>query len=391
MDLATFSRAFAKLENQAREMDLADPAAPNRKSFLFFRANYRYLFGEVSEEEIQRKYRAYWLNKQRNELDFHIDLDHHFRNHEVRGWTRVSRLAEEQALIFSSFHFGPYNVIGLLLSRLGVQFSVLANGAVNMEQIRAHSIAKYQSGDPNVRDAVLEESDVIKPGDMGTLLRCLHKLRSGRHLLVYGDGLEGQTSYFDRHKLVQAELLGRKIYARRGVASLAYKLKVPIVPVICRRDASGRLQTRFYPALNPHRYRNAKSFIRAYCEIGYRHLEPYVQRQPEAWEIFDHLQMYLPQGTPPAARPGGAPSPEVLRFDTNRFGIFRDQERNYLLDSDLRTVFGLSRGLSGLLPRLNPVEYGVLSEVLPASLITDLLARGVLVAADQPKPEAHVR
>jgi hypothetical protein len=218
MDLATFSRAYANLETRAREMDLTDPAAPNRKSYLFFRANYRYLFGKAGQEVMQRKYRAYWLNKQRNELDFRIDLDHHFRNHEVRGGTRVSRLTEERSVIFSSFHFGPYNVIGLLLSRLGIQFSVLANGAVNMEQIRAHSIAKYQSGDPNVRDAILEESDVIKPGDMGTLLRCLHKLRSGRHLLVYGDGLEGQTSYFDRHKLVQAELLGRKIYAQIGRA-----------------------------------------------------------------------------------------------------------------------------------------------------------------------------
>ena len=367
---------LSQLRQRASALDLDGLTAEERKSFLFFRANHYHLFGPSPEPEIRAAFRRYWTVKYRAALDFGDPLDELLDNQLIRGESKGLALARQRPVIFSGFHYGPYNLISLVLGRLGFQYSVLANGAVYMDIIRRRG--QTHSDEPH---AILDESDVIKPGSLASVLAIREKIRSGKHMLVFGDGLEGQTDYFDRSKLISVDFLDKKIYARRGVATIAYKLGVPIVPFITSREGE-RLCTEFFTALDPADFADRDSFVRAYCQEGYRNLEPFVREDPTEWEIFDHLQMYLPgDGMPPPPSPEPLLPATHLRFDQARFGCFEWRGKVRLLDREDRSVLGITPGLSDLLGKLcRPYPLAEVERVVPAGLLAELRARRVLLS-----------
>ncbi len=365
-----------QLFQRADALDLDSPAAPERKSYLFFRANHYHLFGPSPEPEIRAAFRRYWLSKQRAALDFAgPSLDRLLREQIIIGDRSGIELSATGPVIFSGFHYGPYNLIALVLGSMGLQFTVLANGAVYLDKFRQWG----QRHD--ALQSLLHDTEVIKPGSMSTMLMMLEKVRAGKNLLVFGDGLEGQTDYFDRDKLECIDFLDKKIYARRGVASIAYKLGVPIVPFITSRQEES-LCTEFFPPLVPADFPDRASFVRAYCQKGYGQLEAYVREDPTEWEIFDHLQMYLPgDGLPPPPSPETLPPATHLRFDQARFGCFEWRDKVHLLDREDRSVLGITPGLSDLLGKLcRPYPLAEVERVVPAVLLAELRARRVLLS-----------
>lgn len=364
--------------------DLESIDHPQRKRYLFFQANYRHLFGTPKEEvDIPGLFLRHLKLKDEASHQYQPDnLAHAMDNYRIVDEYGALETAKNQAVMVSSFHYGPYNLLGGFLSNEGVQFSVLANGAKYFEQMKAYQIKKAIAKELKNDPVVLTDKDVINPRDFTTMIQMMHKVRQGKSMLVYADGLEGQGGYFDHSKLETVPFFDQKIFARKGTASLAYKLKMPIVFSLIEKEDDGFI-VKFFPILDPKEYDDRKKFVRAYCELGYKYLESYVQEAPEYWEIFDRLHIWLPKNNKPVEipeLPQGWTPPEWTSYDKNRFGIFTERGKTYLLDSETYNILTVSKGLATLLQRIQHVRGQVVSEVLPPAILRDMFQRGILIA-----------
>lgn len=356
---------------------------PHRKRFLFFQTNYRHFFGAPNEEvDIPALFLRHLQLKDQAPLQYQPEnLAHAMDNYRIVDEYGALEIAKNQAVMVSSFHYGPYNLLGGILSNEGVQFSVLANGAKYFEQMKAYQIKKVLAKELKNDLVVLTDKDVINPRDFTTMIQMMHKVRQGKSMLVYADGLEGQGGYFEHSKLETVSFLDQQIYARKGTASLAYKLKMPIVFSMVEKEGDGFV-VRFFPILNPKEYDERKKFVHAYCQLGYKYLENYVEEAPEYWEIFDRLHVWLPKNNKPIETPelpqGWSP-PEWTSYDKDRFGIFTERGKTYLLDSETYNILTVSKGLATLLQRIQHVRGQVVSEVLPPAILRDMFQRGILI------------
>jgi hypothetical protein len=364
--------------------DLERPDHALRKRFLFFRANHRHLFGSQEGVDIDLLFRNHLAAKEEApKLYDPENLAYAMANYRIVDEYGVLAMATQQAVMVSSFHFGPYNLLGAILSNEGVHFSVLANGAKYFEQMKAYQMEKAEANELKHGPVVLTDEDVINPHDFTTMIKMMHKIREGKSMLVYADGLEGQGGYFERSRMEIVPFLGRKIYARKGTASLAYKLKLPIVFAMVEREEAGFV-VRFFPVLQPEEYADRASFVSTYCKLGYKHLESYVTSAPEQWEIFDRLHVWLAEEDL-VEQAGGLlterPVPEWCQFNKARFGDFVENELHYLLDMHTRQVTGLSPGISELLRRIDGTRSSVVAEVLPDETFNQLFNRGILISS----------
>lgn len=364
--------------------DLERPDHALRKRFLFFRANYRHLFGTTEGVDLNLLFRKHIAAKEEApQLYDPENLAYAMANYRIVDEYGALALATQQAVMVSSFHFGPYNLLGAILSNEGVRFSVLANGAKYFEQMKTYQTEKAEANELKHGPVVLTGEDVIDPRDFTTMIKMMHKVREGRSMLVYADGLEGQGGYYDHHRLETVSFLGRKVFARKGTASLAYKLKLPTIFAMVEREEEGFV-VRFFPVLRPEEYANRNSFVKAYCKLGYKYLESYVSSAPEQWEIFDKLHVWLPeneQQEQSKALPSGWTAPEWCHFNKARFGIFMEDKAHYLLDMHTRELTALTPGMSGLLPRIDGIQSSVVAEVLPAGTFKQLFHRKILTAS----------
>lgn len=363
--------------------DLERPDHALRKRFLFFQANHRHLFGMGKEVDFNQLFLSHLATKEEAPRQYEPEnLAHAMANYRIEDEYGALALATTQAVMVSSYHFGPYNLLGAILSNEGVRFSVLANGAKYFEQMKAYQIKKAVANELKHGPVVLTDEDVINPRDFSTMIKMMHKVREGKSMLVYADGLEGQGGYYDRNRMETVPFLGREVYARKGTASLAYKLKLPIVFAMVEREEAGFV-VRFFPVLRPEEYSDRASFVRAYCQLGYQYLESYVSSAPEQWEIFDQLHVWLPengQSKQSGELPSGWVAPKWCRFDKARFATFVENGLHYLLDLDTHHLLTITAGMAQLLTRIDGIRSSVVAEVLPAGIFSDLFSRGVLVS-----------
>jgi len=356
---------------------------PQRKRYLFFQANYHHLFGTPENDiDLGELFLRHLELKEQAHLQYEPEnLAHAMTNYQIIDEYGALEAAKNQAVMVSSFHYGPYNLLGGFLTNEGVQFSVLANGARYFEQMKAYQIKKEQDSKQEFSSVVLTDEDVIDPRDFTTMIKMMHKVREGKSMLVYADGLEGQGGYFDHSKLEVVPFLGREIFARKGTASLAYKLKLPIVFAFVERDGEGFV-VRSCPILAPKDYDSRESFVRAYCELGYKYMEAYVRNAPECWEIFDRLHIWLPKKNKfdeIPELPQGWSTPEWASYNTERFGIFTEREKTYLLDLQTHNILSVSAGLATLLQRIKHARGQVIEEVLPPAILRDMFQRKILI------------
>ncbi|MBC6996631.1 hypothetical protein QWY85_09055 [Neolewinella lacunae] len=369
-------------ESQLESVGLERVDHPMRKRFLFFRGNHRHFFGDAPGADYEALFQRHLSLKEEAPKQYDTEnLAYAMANYRIIDDYGALPLATSQAVMVSSFHYGAYNLLGGFLLNEGVKFSVLANGAKYFEQMKAYQTQKAEANELVHGPVVLTESDVINPRDFSNMIQMMQKVRQGNSMLVYADGLEGQGGYFDRNRMERVPFLGREIYARQGTASLAYKLKLPIVFAMVESDAQG-FAVRFFPVLYPSDYSTRDSFVRAYCELSYLYLERYVKAAPELWEIFDRLHIWLPKDTAPATTQqmnANWSIPEWCSYNEDRFGIFQEDSKSYLLDSHNLDIMAISNALALLLQRIKVAPGKVISEILPPSILSDLFQRGILI------------
>lgn len=254
---------------------------------------------------------------------------------------RVLGSVNNRPVIFASFHCGSYRLISMLLISRNVSWispvdtDFYADQSICLEHM--HGMRAYFNSN--------SQFTVINAEEPTSALAMARKARAGWSLIAYADGNTGVRGKTRRDaKLLKISLLGRPIYARKGIAFLSHFLKLPIVPVFC--EITGQLERRLTfldPIVPPDAKEDRDSYCQAATEKLYALLGDYIRKSPSQWRGWLDMQRYLELDAPTPLESVDAPSePLVLDDDTvvarqlvfnhERFGfIVRDGE-HVLLD-----------------------------------------------------------
>ncbi|MBA5606559.1 hypothetical protein H3H36_14475 [Duganella sp. FT3S] len=205
--------------------------------------------------------------------------------------------------LYCAFHLDSYR---LLIAYLRIQcerpVGLLVTPdviAAQRDQINAIG-ASALPGAPERTDVRLFDAESFE--GLGDALRFLGK---GGLLVIYIDGNSGFGGMAARHKsMARIPFLGGQIMARLGVAQLASRLAMPIVPLYVENLDNGCRRLHCLPELAPPAQGSRAAQIETTRQL-YAILEQRIRRQPASWEGWLYVNRFVEQ-LPPAAGQGGA-------------------------------------------------------------------------------------
>ncbi len=118
---------------------------------------------------------------------------------------------------------------------------------------------------------------VFKKGALQLMTRAL---REGQTLIMLID--QGVR----RPESVEVRFFGRRTLASPAAAYLAYRCRVPVVPIFCLRTAEGDYRLQILPPVERLRTGSLRADIQAYTQALMVTVEAAVRRHPEQWFWF---------------------------------------------------------------------------------------------------------
>ncbi|MGA9852023.1 MAG: hypothetical protein WBR15_03755 [Gammaproteobacteria bacterium] len=254
----------------------------------------------------------------------------------------VLTAAKGAPVIFCTFHLGSYRLINTLLVSRGFNYLLPVESSNYTAQ---RSIYLDHSRQCQAHFKSTSQFTVVNAEEPTAALSMARKARAGCSLLAYLDGNTGVQGAARRDaKMLKVPLLGRPIYARKGIAFLSHFLKLPIVPVVCEITSPLDRRLTFHDPIEPPDSGIDRDI---YCQTAtdqlYALLGSYLKKSPSQWLGWLDMQQYLDlDATAPletteimgsaAESDGEAVVAHRLVFNRERFGfIVRDGER-VLLD-----------------------------------------------------------
>lgn len=267
--------------------------------------------------------------------------------------------AKESPVIFCTFHFGSYRLINQVLVSRGLSYILPVSSDIFATQKK-----RYEDGLKVLQAFFKTDSQliVVNAEEPTTALTLARKTRAGWSLLAYIDGNTGVQGAGRRDaKTVRVPLLGKPIYARKGIAFLSHFLKVPIVPVLCEITGQMQRTMTFHEEIDPSGFSKERE---AYCQMAterlYAVLAGYLKRVPGQWEGWLDMQKYLDmdaiagsEGTDEDSVETASPAEDIadsrLVFNRERFGFIVQEDGRALLDKDSYKLLSLPQSITDIL------------------------------------------
>ncbi|KFE71160.1 hypothetical protein [Hyalangium minutum] len=291
-------------------------------------ANLRYFFPRLPRERREAVIAEVIFQQRMAVLDQkQYDLVQTTRLRDLAGIFLDGRTAGSH--IFCTYHAGSYRHLFHFLMRAGTDCVLfLAGNTLNkqgqdiLEGVQDAARARGWTGTLRT----------VNAQDRNSLLFGLRALRRGASLVLYIDGNAGVGNNKDNGSMVPVEFFGQQLMARAGIAYLSHLSGVPVVPVVCRRDADHSLSLTFHPPIVPSGD-DREQYAASTTQALYRLLEQSVADALGQWEGWLYVERYLQRNTDvrPAARTVEEGAAE-LRADTGRFALLVYGEQPVLLD-----------------------------------------------------------
>jgi lauroyl/myristoyl acyltransferase len=177
----------------------------------------------------------------------------------VHGFERLHALAAQQApALLLTWHTGPYRAVGAALHIHGFELLVMERRAIP----------------PSATvplDRVSAGGDVWRSA--AALKAAVDRLRGGGFVLLAGDGRQGIGG-------VEAEVLGRRLFFRQGLATLVRLSGAPVLPIVASWRGSS-IDVTVHPPLEVPAGSPADQLAERVVGASARWLDSYLRAFPE--------------------------------------------------------------------------------------------------------------
>lgn len=196
--------------------------------------------------------------------------------------------------IFVGYHAGAYNMILRCLAEKNIPFCVVANN----DYIREYEEIVQNLYKDLPHEDESERLQIFSAEDPKLLLKLTKNLSEGISVFIFIDGNSGtkQNNFSTDKNLLKINFLNHHIYARQGVAFLAYLSKAPIATVVAKRDKDlnntvkiNLLKTDELLAKSANR----NEFVNSITQHIYGELETYLIKNYEQWSGWFYIHKFF--------------------------------------------------------------------------------------------------
>ena len=306
------------LEN---ENVLINDYSENKLDFLRFKSGYENGFSscEFSDEELLNTFLSIKTHQAiaENDLDYENSYNH----------IKISEFPDENnPKIFCSFHLGSYTILPILLAKYKIAL-IVNKKTLSTKGKKFKTVAKLNN---------IEEFDIIDAEESSSIINIIKKVKQGFSLFFYLDGNTG-VGGFERNdeKLEKINFLGKELLSRKGVAFLAYKLNLTIIPIYTyRKNNKNIIFTDAYINRKNLESESIEDFCSKCTQLLWNHFEKIVLKYPDQWEgwlyIFNFININNKNKSLLYFNEENAVS-SILNFSTTK-DLFVKNEKFYIYD-----------------------------------------------------------
>ncbi|WP_134089098.1 hypothetical protein [Olivibacter sp. XZL3] len=282
-----YLEALAQLRQKVEKLDIFGRKDVLRR-FIRFSTNLQFFLPAIPYERHEQLFKKLCLQQHLSHLDQH--------HPQALGYLAPGTLdvLHAEALkpgagIICTYHTGSYRLINKLLMQQGVPFSLLvASEVLAEEQADYYRIFRETASDRAENSFHLTDAQHPK-----ALLQLLASLKRGRKLVIYLDGNSGTGNTLTVKNACAVHFFNKCLRVRKGVATLAYLARCPILPLICKRRTNGQIDFDLQPTIHPQLSASRTLFEQQVVQRLYRYLEVYTQQNPGDWEGWLHIHRYM--------------------------------------------------------------------------------------------------
>lgn len=193
--------------------------------------------------------------------------------------------------IFVTYHTGSYRMFIQYLNKKDVSFCLVTQERFIKDQ-KATVQKLYKQGRKDNKDL-----EILPAENPRLIFELNNRLRKGISVVFYIDGNTGATEkkVNKNNNSLKIDFLNHHIYARQGIAFLAYLSKSPIAIAVAKRNEnlSNTIHIKPLNTSSLLKKYNRNEFINTVTQKLYRELERFLRKNPEQWEGWFYIQKFF--------------------------------------------------------------------------------------------------
>lgn len=198
--------------------------------------------------------------------------------------------SKEKGHIYVTYHTGSYRLIMFHLISKKIPLSIVAQREfIESNGKELQEIVNKTNSNPVTLDFIPAE-------DARLLFKLKSKMSEGNSVLFYIDGNTGvsEKDMSENDNMSKIDFLGHQIYARQGIAFLAYLTKAPVVTAICKRDEelNNKLVFSYLDSDQTDESQSRQDYINDLTKRMYHELSEFVEKYPEQWEGWFYMNKF---------------------------------------------------------------------------------------------------
>lgn len=232
-------------------------------------------------------------------IQFHRSLsnmDQHFfyllDELEINDPNKVVESSLETGHIFVTYHTGSYRMFIQHLNKTDVPLCLVTQEQFIKEQ--GETVKKLFKEVSNSKN---KELDILPAENPRLLFELISRLRKGISVVFYIDGNTGATDkkLSDNKNLLKIDFLNHHIYARQGIALLAYLSKAPLAIALAKRDENltNTVDIKLVDTTKMMEDFDRGEFVNIVTKKLYGELEQFLEKNLEQWEGWFYLHKFF--------------------------------------------------------------------------------------------------
>jgi len=231
------------------------------------------------------------------DIQFHrslCSLDQYFLidNLKINDRFRVIEKSKNVGHIFVTYHTGSYRMFNKHLTINNISYCLVTEEVFIKKQGKmVQKLYNEVSKDSN------KKLEILSANNPRLIFELIKRLKKGISVVFYIDGNTGSTEkkLRENKNLLKINFLNHHIYARQGIAFLAYLSKAPMAIAIAKRDKNlnNIIQINPVKTVELLQNHNRNEFINIITQKLYGKLEKFLINNYEQWEGWFYIHKFF--------------------------------------------------------------------------------------------------
>lgn len=345
-----------------------------KREFLSYKTTRRKFLPDYPDSDLEFYRRARFNIKLSSQIERNTSANVLLNLADVEGNTAFTENVNQRPFIFCTFHFGSYGLVGKLLEHFKFNFSVLT--------LRAGITSDM------LHKEATEKLEVLHSDSPGVMLDMMNKLKEGKSIMAFLDGIGGMTEGLDSRSFSCIKFRGHNFYCKKGLPLLSYISGVPIIPVVSYRKSFEKIKVVFGDPIYPSPSVKKDEYVKNTIQKCYSLLQNYLTDYSEQWlywsVINDYVENDLERSDFDLQQNALLPTDGQFIFNEARYEIHEVRQSHFLFDKGSYNSFLISGNLSLFLSSISTSvqNFENLVKRVNKKLLEDLLKKHVLVSVN---------